>query len=121
MKFRVAILSCVLAVAAFASDLTGKWTAEVEGRDGNKREITFNLKADGDKLTGSVGSPMGETDIQNGKINGDDLSFDVVREFNGNTVKMSYTGKVSGDQIQFKQQREGGNRTVEFTAKRSAT
>jgi hypothetical protein len=31
--------------------VTGKWTAQVPGRDSQTREQTFNLKEDGEKLT----------------------------------------------------------------------
>jgi hypothetical protein len=90
------------------------------GRNGQKREVTMNLKADGDKLTGSVGGRMGDTDISNGKVDGDTVSFDVVREFNGNSMTLHYTGKVAGDEIHFTVGREGGEgRNMEFTATRA--
>jgi hypothetical protein len=54
MKLRVALLSCLMAVAAFAADVNGKWTAEMQGRDGQTMTTTFNLKADGSALTGTV-------------------------------------------------------------------
>ena len=119
--FRFVIMGALLAVSLWAADPTGKWTAEMQGRDGNKREVTMNLKADGDKLTGTVGGPMGDTDITDGKVDGDNISFTVVREFNGNQMKMNYKGAVSGDQIKFKVARDGAQegRTMEFTAKRS--
>ncbi len=122
MKIRLVLLSCLLAIAAFAADATGKWSAEVPGRGGQTRQITMNLKADGAKLTGTLGGPQGDTEITNGKVDGDTISFTVTREFQGNSVKLNYTGKVSGDEIKFKQEREGGEgRSQEFTAKRSTT
>ena len=122
MKIRLVLLSCLLAVAAFAADVTGKWNAEVPGRGGQTRQITMNLKADGATLTGTIGGPQGDTEITNGKVDGDQVSFTVVREFQGNSVKLNYTGKVAGDEIKFKQEREGGEgRSQEFTAKRSTT
>jgi hypothetical protein len=122
MKIRYLLLSCLLAVAAFAADVTGKWTAEMPGRGGQTQQMTITLKADGGALTGSMTSPRGETEISDGKIDGDTVTFSVVREFQGNSMKMNYTGKVSGDTIQFKVQRDGGEgRAREFTAKRSST
>jgi hypothetical protein len=54
------------------------------------------------------------------EIEGDDISFAQVMEFNGNQVKLLYKGKVSGDEIKFTRQRDGGQgRTAEFTAKRA--
>ena len=119
MKIRLALLSCLLALTALAADVTGKWTAEMQGRDGQTMTTTFNLKADGNTLTGTVSGRMGETDITNGKIDGDNVSFDVVREFNGNTITLHYKGTVSGDTINFKI--EGGRGPArEFTAKRTS-
>ena len=107
------------AVAAFAADINGKWVAQVPGRGGETREATFTFKADGNQLTGSVTTPRGEAPISEGKIDGADISFVQVMEFNGNEVKLLYKGKVSGDEIKFTRQREGGQRAAEFTAKRA--
>src|SRR5579872_1285404 len=112
----VVFLLLLAAVAAFAADVSGKWVAQVPGRGGDMREATFTFKADGGQLTGSVTTPRGDAPISDGKIDGDDISFNQVMEFNGNQVKLVYKGKVSGDQIKFTRQREGGERTVEFTA-----
>jgi hypothetical protein len=108
------------AVAAFAADVSGKWVAQVPGRGGEMREATFTFKADGSSLTGSVTTPRGDAPITDCKIDGDDISFNQVLEFNGNQVKLIYKGKVSGGEIKFTRQREGGERTVEFTAKRAS-
>jgi hypothetical protein len=40
-------------------------------------ELTFTFKMDGDKLTGKNSSVMGEIDLTNGVVNGNDFSFDV--------------------------------------------
>lgn len=122
MKIRLALLSCVLAVAAFGADVTGKWTAEMPGRGGNTMTSTFNLKADGSTLTGTVSGRGGDVAITNGKVEGDTVSFDVVREMQGNSITLHYTGKVSGDEIKFKVERQGGEgQAREFTAKRAST
>ena len=84
-----------------AADATGKWTADMPGRDGNTMTITMNLKADGDKLTGTVSGRRGDSDISNGKVDGDNVMFDVVREYNGNTMTTHYVGKLDGDTIHF--------------------
>jgi hypothetical protein len=122
MKFRLILLSCALVVAAFAADVTGKWTYEMQGRNGAMTG-TINLKADGGTLTGTVSGRGGETEISDGKIDGDTVSFSVVREFNGNKMVMKYTGTVSGEGIKFKVQNEGSDRPPrEFVAKKvSAT
>jgi len=115
-----ALILLVAIGTAIAADITGKWNGEVQGRGGQTRPVTFNLKQDGGQLTGSMVGPQGrELPIADGKVSGDQVSFTVTMEFNGNTVKTNYTGTVSGDEIKMKSQREGGDSTQEFTAKRS--
>jgi opacity protein-like surface antigen len=111
------LIACSL--AALAADVSGKWTAQVPGRGGQTREVTFTLKADGDKLTGSMTGFQGmEIPLTEGKVAGDTISFVTVVERNGNTNKSSYTGAVAGDEIKFKV--EGGRGgPQEFAAKRA--
>ncbi len=97
----------VLAVGAFAADVTGKYDAETQGRNGTQK-VTFDLKADGNKLTGKVINPRGETPIEDGKIDGDTITFTVTRKMGDNDMKMMYTGKVSGDSIDFTSEMAGG-------------
>ena len=117
MKLKMLACAAALVVVASAADVTGKWTAQVPGRGGETRETVFTFKADGAKLTGT----MGETPISDGKISGDDISFSVNANFGGNDIKLLFKGKVSGSEIKFTREREGGNRTQEFSAKRLPT
>jgi hypothetical protein len=106
---RLILAGSVALVSLWAADATGKWTAEMQGRNGNTMTVNMNLKADGAKLTGSVSGRNGDTDISDGKVDGDDVSFTVVREFNGNQIKQNYKGKLDGDAIHFTVTMEGGN------------
>ncbi len=121
LTFAVVALLGMFAFGASAADVTGKWTAEMPGRDGNTMNATFDLKADGDKLTGTVATQMGENPIADGKISGAELSFKQKVNFNGNDAVILYTGKIDGDKINFTRQREGSDRKTEFVAKRSTT
>jgi len=108
------------AAAVQAADATGKWTAQVPGRGGQTRETTFNFKCDGEKLTGTTSGMQGDVEIQDGKIKGDELSFNVKASFQGNEMKIVYKGKLAGDEIKFTRQREGSDQPpTEFTAKRA--
>ena len=89
----------LLAVAAMAADVTGKWKAESPGRDGTPMVTTFNFKVDGEKLTGTVSGRQADIAISDGKVSGDDISFVVVRTMGGEERKIQYKGKVSGDEI----------------------
>lgn len=122
LSFSVMALFLLLtAVSVFAADVTGKWVAQVPGRGGQTREVTLNLKADGNALTGTMSGRRGDTPIEEGKIDGDNISFSQTMEFNGNSMKIIYKGKISGDEIKFTREREGGEGQVaEFTAKRGS-
>jgi hypothetical protein len=112
-------LAAFTAVCALAAGVDGAWLAKYEGRQGRTMEMTFNLKAEGSNLTGTVSGMGGETAITDGKIEGDKVSFKVKREFQGRSMVLNYEGTVSGDEIKFKQTMEGGNRPPrEFSAKR---
>ena len=111
-------LSAIFAILASAADVTGKWIAQVPGRDGQTREVTYNFKADGAALSGSMSGPQGaDVAISDGKIDGDSIAFSVKLEFNGNARVYNYTGVVAGDEIKMKSQTQRG--AQEYVAKRA--
>jgi hypothetical protein len=118
-----ALLFALGTVSALAADFNGKWTADVQGRNGNTQTITFDFHVDGSTLTGKVTTPRGETDISNGKIDGDNISFDQTMNFNGNSFTLNYKGTADGaDSIKFTRTFGGGGDRPpqEFVAKRAA-
>ena len=118
------ILLSLFALTALAfGDVTGKYTAEMPGRNGGPaRTTTFNLKQDGAKLEGTVSGMGGrENAISEGKVDGDNVSFTVKVEFNGNEMKMLYTGKLEGSDLKLKMTREGGDQPArDITAKKAS-
>jgi hypothetical protein len=122
-KLLLIALLGIFSVAAWAADATGKWTAQVPGRGGNTTEQTFALKADGAKLTGTLsGGQGGEVQITDGKVSGDDISFVVIRNFNGNDIKITFKGKVSANEIKFTRTIDMGDQgppPTEFVAKKA--
>ena len=111
-------LAAVFAMVASAADVTGKWVAQVPGRDGQTREVVYNLKAEGAKLTGTMSGPQGaDVAISDGKVEGDNIAFSVKLEFNGNSMVRNYSGVVAGDEIKMKSQTQRG--AQEFVAKRA--
>lgn len=114
----IATLFAVSTLLAAAADVTGKWIAQVPGRDGQTREVVYNLKTDGAKLTGTMSGPQGaDVSITDGKAEGNNIAFTVKLEFNGNSIVRNYTGVVSGDEIKMKSQTQRG--AQEFVAKRA--
>lgn len=97
-KWLFGIAAVILAAfVSKAGEIDGKWKASMEGPDG-KMEITFTFKTNGNVLTGSVSSPMGDLPISNGKINGKEFSFDI--DMGGNP--MPHKGTLEGDIIKMK-------------------
>jgi hypothetical protein len=102
---RLIFLLAVLALAVFAADITGTWKGTID-TPGGSFDNTFILKADGATLTGTLqGGPGGDQKIEEGKIDGDKVSFAVNMEFG----KLSYAGTVSGDDLKLKVTFGGGD------------
>ncbi len=104
-----AIMMALISVALWAADVTGKWTGQMAGPNGEGFALTFNFKQDGTKLTGTVQGPQGDPiEISNGKVEGDKLSFVVTIEANGG-MKIMHDGTVSGDEIKLNSKAESGD------------
>ena len=99
------VVAVVLAAFAGAEDkkaaaVDGTWTWKYKLRDGTEGEAKLTLKQDGEKLTGSYKARDGkETPIENGKVKGDELTFDVNRDVGDQKMLFKYNGKVEGDTI----------------------
>src|SRR5580698_2389188 len=68
------VLALALAGLARAADVSGKWTASFETQIGTQN-YTYEFKVDGQKLTGTAKSMNGETQITEGKVVGDEITF----------------------------------------------
>lgn len=98
MKRLLMLLAFVLA-PVLAADVTGTWKGTSEGPNGTM-ERTFVFKQDGAKLTGEAISPMfGKSAIENGKVEGEKLSFQLKVKFQDNEMTISYAGEVKGDEL----------------------
>ncbi|MGA3293918.1 MAG: hypothetical protein ABSE45_08045 [Candidatus Acidiferrales bacterium] len=105
-----------LALSAYAADISGQWTATFNTQVG-EQNYTYTFKVDGEKLTGTAKSANGETEIQNGVVKGDDVSFVENLDYQGQKLVITYTGKVSGDEIKFTRDVAGAAKE-ELVAKR---
>ena len=105
------LLVALCAFAASAADISGKWVAQVPGRDGTPMEQTYVFKVDAGKITGTLTMNFGgqamEQKIVDGKLEGDAVSFTVVMDFNGNEMKFLYKGTVAGSEMKLTRTREG--------------
>ena len=104
------LFSAALAPGAKAyadTDISGNWTAELTTPDGNSFTLTYVFKVDAGKLTGTVQGPQGDPlALDNGKVDGDKVSFDV--SFNGITINNEGTVS-SADEIKLNTKASDGS------------
>src|SRR2546429_8746498 len=93
-----------VASAGRAVDIAGQWRAEFDTQIGAQKYL-FTLQTDGDKLTGKAAAEVNgrkrETELKEGKIAGDTLSFVEMLDFQGNEMRIRYIGKVGTNEIAF--------------------
>jgi hypothetical protein len=100
MKKYLVSLMALLALTGLvllAADIDGTWTAETQGKNGPQTN-TLTLIAKGGELTGKFdnGGKGGPADISEGKIEGSNVSFKVVRDFGGKQVTQEWKGTLAG-------------------------
>jgi hypothetical protein len=111
---RLLIWMAMFAFTALAADVNGTWKGKAETPNGTI-ERTFVFKVDGAKLAGETSSEMmGKSEIKDGKIDGDNLTFTINASFQGNDVELHYKGKVAGDEIKFSVEIPGSGQTLEL-------
>jgi opacity protein-like surface antigen len=110
-------MALVLLAPAFAADVAGKWTAAIDTQIG-VQNYTYDFKVDAGKLTGRAKSQMGDIEITEGTVKGDEIAFAENANFEGTAIRIEYKGKISGDEIKF-QRKVADFATEDFVAKRA--
>ena len=106
----------VFALTLCAADVAGTWKATLETPKGSL-ENTFVFKTDGAKLFGTLSNELlGEVPISDGKVDGDNLSFNITALRDGNEYKVMYKGKMDGKEMKLTMTFPGG--TMDLTAKK---
>jgi hypothetical protein len=123
MKKIVNVVATALLCLGSASPLLAQETANVAGRWEMTNETprgtqtsTFIFEQDGNVLTGSVETQRGETPISSGSVDGNVITFKIVRGMGDRSMEMTYTGTLDGDTIIGSMSTPRGER--EFTMKR---
>jgi hypothetical protein len=119
----VAFVGLVPEAKAADATATGTWKWEFKRQNGDTIDVTLKLKQDGEKLTGTISGPNNsETEIMDGMVKDGEVTFKVVREFNGNTVTTTYKGKLEKDTIKgtSERERDGQKQSRDWEAKREA-
>ena len=103
MTGRRALIAAVLVLVSFgmlqAVDVTGKWTTKFMTQVG-EQEYTYEFVAKGTTLTGTAtGNLTGKTQISDGKIDGNKISFIENAMYMDMPLRFEYTGTVSSDEL----------------------
>lgn len=113
---RLLLLTALCLVPVFAADIDGKWTATYDTQNG-QTTTTWELKADGTKLTGKAESSVGERQISEGKIEGKEVSWVEVLDIAGMTIRITCKGTLNGDELKLSRSAEVFG-SIEAVAKR---
>jgi len=115
--FAVAFSISALASGAIAQgkDISGRWTATLE-RGTQSMTVKMDLKVSANNVTGTINvAPGVSAEIQNGKLEGEQLSFDVTAPEHGHTKEIHFTGDVGDDGITLRNESRGKQgRTMTF-------
>ena len=109
LAFALVCLVVVSAVPAFAQetpkppdkpatvDVTGVWDMSVETPNGPIQNVG-TLKQEGEKLTGTLASQMGEVALE-GTVIGDEIKYVINIDMQGQQMSIAFAGKVDGDKM----------------------
>jgi len=109
------------AAKMLAAEVTGTWKTEFDTQIGLQK-YTFVLRQEGASLTGKATADINgdkhETELKEGKVDGDTVTFVEMLNFQGNNLRIVYTGKVTGNEIKMTRQ-VGEFAKEELVAKRA--
>jgi enterochelin esterase-like enzyme len=123
MKTNLAFVTAgLLSLSAIAADVTGTWKAEFDTQIGVQK-YTFTLKQEGTSLSGKANAEIAgekhESNLKDGKVEGDNVSFIELLNFQGNDLEIHYEGKVSGNEMKLSR-KVGDFATEQLVAKLDA-
>ena len=99
MKHLLPALAILLIPNIYAADLTGHWLSIRKNSDGQTRETSLWLKANGDLLTGYLTDRDESEPISEGKIAGTEISFVIIRDEFGKERRIAYHGVVTNNTL----------------------
>jgi hypothetical protein len=106
MNPRFVLMAALISASCslYGEGITGKWKADFTTQIGHLKYV-YDLKADGEKLTGKAFRDLEgektETGITEGKLKGDDVSFVENVKYQDQEVRIEYSGKLVGNEIKF--------------------
>ncbi len=111
----------VAPAAPAATDVTGTWKGAFD-LNGSSMPLTFHLASAPDGVvTGTMeGSSTAPAEIQDGKVDGDTITFWLNAGYEGQTYKLVFEGKIAAGQIEFTFGTDDGSWSAQFTATKGA-
>ncbi len=85
---------CAGSLATAQTNIAGNWTFTIVSDQGTN-DATVMLEQEGDKVKGTLGSPLGELPLE-GTITGDDINMTGEFDAQGQMILLSFIGKVDG-------------------------
>ena len=99
IPIRLAIVFVAVLVFAQVSELTGRWQATLKKGDRTGTAL-MDVALSGTQVTGTLSDPSGQIwQIENGKLEGNQLTFDVTAREHGGTKKIHFFGEATHDLI----------------------
>jgi imidazolonepropionase-like amidohydrolase len=81
-----------------AAIAAGAWELTINSPHGQIAS-TLNMKQDGESLSGEISSPFGSAPITNGRISGNEVTFDYIITVQGQQMPVTAKGKIDGNSI----------------------
>ena len=79
-------------------NIAGNWNLNIE-IPGQATQATANFTQTENRVGGTLQSPFGNSEVQNGQITGDTVTFKIVASIGGQTFDVAFSGKVAGNQM----------------------
>ena len=107
MSHRTVTALLFLATSLLASDVTGIWVGQQQGRRGEPEDVAFRFKADGASLSGKLFGDEFDLPIADATLSGDQIRFTVTTTnyYSGRKVTDAYSGTVKGGIIELTRER----------------
>ena len=124
MKYVLRFAALIALIAALpmarAADPTGTWKGAFDFQ-GTSVPLVFHLTASAGAVTGNIeGLPSSPTEIHDGKVDGDAVTFWLNTDYQGTPYKLVFKGKIGAGQIDFTFGTEDGSWGSELVAKSGA-
>ncbi|HKR86427.1 MAG TPA: glycoside hydrolase family 27 protein [Terriglobales bacterium] len=92
-------LCLIFTASCFAADLTGNWVVESPRNDGTTQKTYFNLKQDGDRISGTIRVTQFYYTISESSGNSDGFTITGTMKDGKNDRHAVYQGKLIGDEL----------------------